>query len=235
MNSNLRIVSDILDFNKNRPDDIYIYFDKKNISTVYSMIVGPQSTPYFGGYFFFEIKFPSNYPSNSPSVKFLTTDGDVRFNPNLYANGKVCLSILGTWSGPKWEPVMTMKSVLLSIQSLLCEIPLRNEPGYTNVEPTNTISLQYTQYVIYNVYKIGIMDILDNKIIDSVIYREFKDIIILNLKKNYNNLKNDLLSYSEIYGSVPYINPVYSSKTGKINLDFIELCKKFIDFTKQYN
>jgi hypothetical protein len=28
----------------------------------------------------------------------------VRFNPNLYINGKVCLSLLGTWSGPSWNP-----------------------------------------------------------------------------------------------------------------------------------
>lgn len=29
-----------------------------------------------------------------------TGGGKVRFNPNLYNNGKVCLSLLGTWSGP---------------------------------------------------------------------------------------------------------------------------------------
>ena len=31
-----------------------------------------------------------------------------RFNPNLYADGKVCLSLLGTWHGgdatEKWDP-----------------------------------------------------------------------------------------------------------------------------------
>ena len=38
-------------------------------------------------------------------VQFLTTGGGrVRFNPNLYACGKVCLSLLGTWSGPSWVP-----------------------------------------------------------------------------------------------------------------------------------
>lgn len=38
-------------------------------------------------------------------VQFLTTGGGrVRFNPNLYDCGKVCLSLLGTWSGPSWEP-----------------------------------------------------------------------------------------------------------------------------------
>lgn len=38
-------------------------------------------------------------------VHFLTTGaGRVRFNPNLYACGKVCLSLLGTWTGPSWVP-----------------------------------------------------------------------------------------------------------------------------------
>ena len=40
------------------------------------------------------------YPFEPPKVLILTVDGRTRINPNLYANGKVCLSILGTWSGP---------------------------------------------------------------------------------------------------------------------------------------
>lgn len=50
----------------------------------------------------------------------------MRFNPNLYANGKVCLSILGTWDGPSWTPGMTLSSVLLSIQTLLSATPYHN-------------------------------------------------------------------------------------------------------------
>lgn len=47
-------------------------------------------------------------------VKFLTTGGGcVRFNPNLYVCGKVCLSLLGTWSGPAWHPAT---STLLQVQ-----------------------------------------------------------------------------------------------------------------------
>ena len=153
-NVNLRIINDIIDFKKNKPDDIYIYFDKLDITKIYCMIIGPNNTPYYGGYYFFEVLFPYNYPVTSPKVKFLTTNGKVRFNPNLYACGKVCLSILGTWSGPKWEPVMTLKSVLLSIQSLMCEQPLRNEPGHENTNGTSLISLQYTQYVTFHNYLI---------------------------------------------------------------------------------
>ena len=60
------------------------------------LIIGPFDTPYEGGYFHFLLRFPANYPYQSPRVRLLTTGGGaVRFNPNLYQNGKVCLSILG--------------------------------------------------------------------------------------------------------------------------------------------
>ena len=44
----------------------------------------------------------------------------------------MCLSILGTWSGPAWTPVQSISSVLLSIQSLMNKHPYHNEPGYEN-------------------------------------------------------------------------------------------------------
>jgi len=54
-----------------------------------------------------------------------------RLNPNLYEDGKVCLSLLGTWSGPGWTPTSTVLQVLTSIQGLvLVEDPFFNEPGY---------------------------------------------------------------------------------------------------------
>ena len=232
-NSSIRIVTDIIDFNNNRPDDIYIYFDKKDVKKIYAMIIGPTETPYYGGFFFFEIIFPDNYPTTSPSVKFLTTDGNVRFNPNLYANGKVCLSILGTWSGPKWEPVMTLRSVLLSIQSLMNQMPLKNEPGYENVKDTDTVCLQYTQYVQYNTYRVAILSVLENKLKYSFnLFEMFNNEIIYNFKKNYNNLKNDILSYSEILGSIPIVNCGYSVQTRTLN--FTELSNEFIEKTKIY-
>ena len=60
------------------------------------LVTGPDQTPYEKGFFHFFMRMPHNYPIQPPRVKFLTTGaGVVRFNPNLYANGKVCLSILG--------------------------------------------------------------------------------------------------------------------------------------------
>ena len=62
-----------------------------------------------------------------------TNAGRSRFNPNIYANGKVCLSILGTWSGEpgeQWSSAQGIESTLISIQSLMCSSPYENEPGF---------------------------------------------------------------------------------------------------------
>ena len=63
---------------------------------IHVLITGPFETPYEGGLFYFIVRFGPTYPLTPPRVKLMTTDdGQVRFNPNLYSNGKVCLSILG--------------------------------------------------------------------------------------------------------------------------------------------
>lgn len=67
--------------------------------------------------------------------------GGLRLNPNLYACGKVCLSLLNTWSGQKnekWIPSMsTMLQVLVSIQALILnEKPYFNEPGWACMKGT---------------------------------------------------------------------------------------------------
>ena len=52
-------------------------------------------TPY-GGMFEFDIYFPPGYPRCPPKVKFRTTGASsVRFNPNLYNEGKVSTEIIG--------------------------------------------------------------------------------------------------------------------------------------------
>ncbi len=219
----LRIVNDIMEFNKNKPDDIYISFDKMNVTKIYSMIVGPKNTPYFGGYFFFELNFPTNYPASPPTVKFLTTDGKVRFNPNLYECGKVCLSIIGTWPGPGWEPVMTLKSVLISIQSLMGETPLNNEPGYYETPVNNPTVMSYSNYVTYNTYTVAIMDVMNDKF--KKYYDMFSENIINHFLMNMDELKNNLLSYAEIHGKMELIKFPYRENI-KI-LDFIKLSKEF--------
>ena len=104
--------------------------DDADFTAVDAMIVGLEGTPYAGGFFHFKVRFPPAYPCDCPKVELATTGrGTVGFNPNLYANGKVCLSILGTWAGPSWSPTQSLASVLLSIQSLMHDRPYVNEPG----------------------------------------------------------------------------------------------------------
>ena len=77
----------------------------------------PEDTPYSGGCFQFDIFFPRQYPTAPPLVHFCTTGlGQVRFNPNLYSCGKVCLSLLGTWKGlpgEHWHETSTLLQVCI--------------------------------------------------------------------------------------------------------------------------
>jgi ubiquitin-protein ligase len=223
MNTTMRIMHDIVDFNENKPEGIFLYIDKKNIKKQYSLIIGPEGTPYFGGFFFFEIIYPDDYPNKSPTIKFLTIDNNVRFNPNLYQCGKVCLSILGTWSGPSWTPVMNIRLVLDSIRSLLGQYPIQNEPGFENVKPDDIRSMEYNQYLLFHTYRLAIVDVLNNKFI---LYSElFKNEIKTEFEKNKQKLSEDLLSYESIYGNSTIENRVYFIKKSK--LDFKELLESF--------
>ncbi|KAL0043350.1 hypothetical protein WJX79_002441 [Trebouxia sp. C0005] len=112
---------------------IFLAADSSRLDLLRALIIGPADSPYANGCFLFDIFLPANYPNAPPSVHFLTTGGGrIRFNPNLYECGKVCLSLLGTWSGPSWDPThSTLLQVLISIQSMiLVDDPYFNEPGY---------------------------------------------------------------------------------------------------------
>ncbi|VDN30607.1 unnamed protein product [Dibothriocephalus latus] len=106
---------------------------------------------------------PPNYPNSPPKVKLLTTgNGSVRFGPNLYANGKVCLSILGTWSGPEWTPAHSLSSVLISIQSVMNQEPYYNEPGFTT-ERCPGDSKRYNDIIKHETLRCAVCDVLERK------------------------------------------------------------------------
>jgi ubiquitin-protein ligase len=102
-----------------------------DIQRGWAIVCGGEDTPYDCGAYCFEVVFPERYPFEPPQMMFLTNDGRTRFNPNLYRNGKVCLSLLGTWAGEPWSAVQSLGSVLQSLQAaVLTENPLLNEPAY---------------------------------------------------------------------------------------------------------
>jgi len=215
-----RVVMDIKSFMDLSYDDKFIYFNKSNFMEIYLMILGPKGTPYEDGMLFFQINFNDKYPFEPPSVKFLNTDTKVRIHPNLYTNGKVCLSILGTWEGPKWLPTMSLDTIALTIQSILGENPLTNEPAYYEKTLKCLFCKDYLVFCIYNKYKILVTDVLDNKFdVCKYFTKEIDEVY----KRNKNNLTNNLLSYKEIYGEYLLKKKPYYCMVSKVNFNDISL------------
>ena len=169
----MRTLSEISSFKTGLPlnweSTIWVRVSKTNFNIFSFLISGPKDTPYENGLFEFHAYFPVDYPNIAPEVLIHTTDnGKIRFNPNLYANGKVCLSLLGTWSGQeseKWNPkTSTFLQVMISIQSLiLVEDPYFNEPGYERDIHTpkgKTNSTKYNQDLHPNTIKLGMINMI---------------------------------------------------------------------------
>mmetsp|Transcript_23710 Transcript_23710/g.47872 ORF Transcript_23710/g.47872 Transcript_23710/m.47872 type:complete len:325 (+) Transcript_23710:127-1101(+) len=143
---------------------IFVYVDETDFTLVHALVVGPFESPYEGGFFYFVMKCPDDYPNNPPKVRLMTTGGGtVRFNPNLYIDGKVCLSILGTWNGPSWSPGQSLGSVLLSIQSLMNEKPYHNEPGFEQERQAGDAS-RYNDCIRHETLRAAVCDMLEGKV-----------------------------------------------------------------------
>jgi len=198
-------MADIKNFNKSGLNEqgIFINYSDDNIYQMNALIFGPKDTPYANGNYLFDIKFPKDYPMKPPSVRFETYGHSIRFNPNLYVNGKVCLSILGTWAGPGWTSCCTLSTVLLSIQTLLHEYPIQNEPGWETCKDVRSDS--YNKIIEYGNVCVSVIDNIENT---ARSYKVFTDIMIKNLiiNKEYfinylekNMKKHRVLLTSSIY------------------------------------
>ncbi|EKM61580.1 uncharacterized protein PHACADRAFT_204748 [Phanerochaete carnosa HHB-10118-sp] len=132
------------------PTGIWVRVDEVRNDAIKIMIAGPEGTPYAGGLFEFDCFVPLEYPHKPPLMHLRTTGGgSVRFNPNLYNCGKVCLSLLGTWPGrpeEQWSSKSTLLQILVSIQSMiLVELPWFNEPGRGKASLTNRASIEHNK------------------------------------------------------------------------------------------
>ncbi|KDN64380.1 putative ubiquitin-conjugating enzyme [Colletotrichum sublineola] len=130
-----RIVYDLATLRTSLPEGIFVRHDSSRLDAMKVLIVGPEGTPYENGLFEFDLFCPLNYPDSPPVMLFKTIGSGRRFNPNLYVDGKICLSLLGTWHGESWCPkTSTLLQLLVSIQSMIfCAEPLWNEPDVDSV------------------------------------------------------------------------------------------------------
>ncbi len=72
---------------------------------------GPSDSVYEGLKYKLRLEFPAGYPYTAPTVKFVTPC----FHPNVDQHGNICLDILKE----KWSALYEIRTILLSIQSLL--------------------------------------------------------------------------------------------------------------------
>jgi len=166
----LRITSEIAGLSADLPvhwaSSIFVCIDEDRPDIMKACIMAPEDTPYENGVFEFDIFLPESYPNDPPKVHLITTGKNtVRFNPNLYQEGKVCLSLLGTWSGPGWIPeTSTLLQVLISIQSLiLVQDPYFNEPGYDASDPGQQVrSRLYDRQIRAATLKVAILGQMKN-------------------------------------------------------------------------
>ncbi|CAD8204909.1 unnamed protein product [Paramecium pentaurelia] len=131
-----KLIQEISNIEDNLPmestNSIFLRYDQDRMDCMRTIIFGSSGTPYAHGAFLYDMYFGDDYPQRPPKMKLSTTGhGKVRFNPNLYNCGKVCLSLLGTW-GDSWiVNFSTILQILISVQSMVMwENVMFNEPGW---------------------------------------------------------------------------------------------------------
>lgn len=112
-------------------------------------ITGPEDSCFANGVFPAKITFPADYPLSPPQMQFTC---DI-FHPNIYPDGKVCISILHApgddplgyeSSTERWSPVQSVEKILLSVVSMLAE---PNDESPANVNAAKIWRLERDEFV----------------------------------------------------------------------------------------
>jgi len=214
-----RLLKDVKQIIKNplTENGIYYIHDDTDMMKGYALIIGPSETPYFGGNYFFDFNYPMDYPHSPPKVKYWTNGNGIRFNPNLYTSGKVCVSLLNTWRGDQWTSCQSISTVLLTLCTLLCNNPLLNEPGVAKNNPDMN---SYDEIIQFANLDVAICDIIEKK---KSVYIPFFDNFYSFIKENFIRNYEKLLEFAEnknmgFHGEVKnYRTNFYSMN---INIDY---------------
>jgi ubiquitin-conjugating enzyme E2 Z len=219
-----RLLRDVKQVMKHPLTDQGIYYvhDDTDMLKGYAMIIGPSDTPYFGGNYFFDISYPVDYPHSPPKVKYCTNGEKIRFNPNLYTCGKVCVSLLNTWRGEQWTSCQTISTMLLTLCTLLCKNPLLNEPG---VGSGHSDIKNYNEIIEFYNIRIAVCDILNKK---QGVYMRFFENFYPFVQENFLKNVDTLLEFAHkknewLKGEVTNFKTGYYSMNVNVNYnDVIE-------------
>ncbi|KAL5340128.1 hypothetical protein BJX70DRAFT_387557 [Aspergillus crustosus] len=135
------------------PPGIFVRSWESRMDILRILIIGPEGTPYEYAPFVIDMRLTPEFPHKPPSTFFHSwTSGQGPVNPNLYEDGKICLSILGTWPTKNpdetWSPVKsTVLQILVSIMGLvLVKSPFYNEAGYESLAVEDSRAVESSQY-----------------------------------------------------------------------------------------
>jgi len=116
------------------------------------LLIGPPDTIFEGALIKAVLLFPEEYPNRPPQFKFITN----LYHPNVYPDGKVCISILNEGKdefeyesiSERWNPSHSVDSVLMSILSML---PAPNFESPANVDASKLWRENFNEYkkIIY--------------------------------------------------------------------------------------
>ena len=117
------------------PDGIFVRTWESRLDLLRVLIVGPFATPYEFAPFVIDLHFGLQFPTSAPNAFFHSwTGGSGRINPNLYEEGKICLSLLGTWdAGERNEEWSSKRSTVLQILVSLMGLVLVKEPYFSKL------------------------------------------------------------------------------------------------------
>ena len=205
--SNRRLQKEVVQLNDSmlKSQGIFYFIHDDIITKGTAILFGPKDTPYEFCPMEYAFDIPDDYPYSPPKVLYRTNDGRTRFHPNFYTDGKVCLSILGTYSGPKWASTMNISTILLSIYSLMNNNPLTNEPAYETTTLQNPKNLQYAQHVEHQMIKLFLM------MYESGYYNKYCSLneeFKIRLEDSYKNIKEKVLAKAKtddlLFNLLPY-------------------------------
>ncbi|XP_034193400.1 (E3-independent) E2 ubiquitin-conjugating enzyme [Osmia lignaria lignaria] len=179
------------------PPGIWVKGFEDRIDLYSVMFRGPEKTPYEDGLFLFDFQLSADYPAAPPLCHYISYCND-RLNPNLYEDGKVCVSLLGTWSGrgtEVWTSSSTLLQVIVSIQGLiLVPEPYFNEAGFEKQKGSQQgkeNSRMYNEMVVLKLVQ------AQTKLLQHP-PPVFKDIIIEHFKRHAKKLLQRLDLWMEI-------------------------------------
>jgi ubiquitin-conjugating enzyme E2 Z len=190
----LRITRELSEIQRGSDLSLAVACRDIDVRHVRALIIGPPDTPYEFGFFEFAVKFGKEYPTKAPGVLAITTNGGrTRFNPNIYAGGKVCLSILGTWRGERgeeWSSAQGLESILISIQSLMSANPYENEPGFEDANSDYDKKNQeaYVDKIRHESLRISVVERLEEYL---GISRERPGVTVYNAEEEYQSTRDD--------------------------------------------